>query len=83
MNREEIAKSIINIIGIQTGHENVEEKDNLSDDLIMDSLDKVECVIMIEKHFSIHVPDAQVEDGLKTVGDAVDIVEKLLKVKNN
>jgi len=78
MSREEILKSVSNILCVVTNHDHVEEKENLRDDLGMDSLDEIEVVIMIEKKFSIRIPDADVEDNIKTVSDIVNIVEKLL-----
>lgn len=79
MNRAEILRRVIQMIHIQTSLECIKEDENLSDDLGMDSLDLTEIVIRVEKEFSIHIPDEEVEEKLKTVGDIVDMVEKLLK----
>ena len=47
--------------------------------LDFDSLDTIELVIGLEDAFEIEVPDADVEE-LKTVGDAVDYLAKVLGV---
>jgi len=80
MTREEILKNVTNIVSIITHDEDIKETTHLWDDLHMDSLDKVEMVIMIEKEFLINIPDVQADD-IQTIYDLVNIVEKLLLAK--
>ena len=47
-------------------------------DLGADSLDLIELLTQIEDEHGIVIPDEEVE-GLKTVGDVVAILEKLVK----
>ncbi len=47
------------------------------EDLGADSLDLVELVMHLEEEFSIQIPDDDVEK-LKTVGDAVNYIQKKL-----
>lgn len=50
------------------------------EDLKADSLDIVEMVMKLEETFNISIPDEDVEK-LRTVGDAVAYIERLLKEK--
>jgi acyl carrier protein len=45
------------------------------DDLGADSLDTVEMVMAFEEEFNIEIPDEDAE-GIKTVKDAIDYIEK-------
>ena len=47
-------------------------------DLGADSLDTVELVMALEDEFGIDIPDEEVGE-IKTVGDAVNYIEKKLK----
>lgn len=47
-------------------------------DLGADSLDLIELLTQIEDEHGIVIPDEEVE-GLKTVGDVVSVLEKLVK----
>ncbi len=47
------------------------------DDLGADSLDLVELVMAFEEEFSIEIPD-DVQENIRTVGDAVTHIEKHL-----
>jgi len=71
------------IAGEQVGIavEAIRESSNLIDDLGFDSLDKVECLMEIEDHFGVDVPD-EVADDVRTIGDIVDGVIRLLGAKN-
>ncbi len=51
----------------------------LGRDLDLDSLDTVELTLGIEEAFGIEIPDAEL-DGLVSVQDAIDLVEKKLEV---
>ena len=50
---------------------------NFTTDLGADSLDTVELMMAFEKEFDMTIPDEEAE-GIKTVGDAIDYIEKQL-----
>ena len=52
----------------------VTEKADLAQDLGLDSLDTVELTVGLEEKLSIEIPDSDLE-GVRTVGDAVDMIE--------
>ncbi len=51
---------------------------NLRNDLGIDSLEEIEIVMNLEKHFNINVIDAEAEK-IRTVGDVVLLIEKTIK----
>lgn len=57
--------------------EKITEDANFFDDLNADSLDMVDLVTEMESEFDISITDEEVEK-IKTVGDAVDFIEKHL-----
>lgn len=50
------------------------------EDLGADSLDVVEIALAVEDEYSIEIPDDSAE-GINTVGDIINIVEKLVNIK--
>ncbi len=48
-------------------------------DLDLDSLDTMELTLGLEERFGVEIPDQELE-GLVTVGDAVDLIERKLSV---
>lgn len=56
----------------------IKPESNFSGDLGADSLDVVELMMEIEKDFNIKVEDGEME-GVKTVQDAVNLIETKLK----
>lgn len=60
--------------------EKVSYEADLVNDLDLDSLDTVELTLSLEERFSIDIPDDELE-GLSTVGDAVELIEKKLAVQ--
>ena len=57
--------------------DNILESHTLLGDLAWDMFDDVECVMEIEEHFGVSVPD-EISERAKTVGDIVDAVLMLL-----
>jgi acyl carrier protein len=53
------------------------KKESTFTDLGADSLDSVELIMGFEEEFGIEIPDEEAEQ-IKTVGDAVDFIEKKL-----
>jgi acyl carrier protein len=49
-------------------------------DLDLDSLDTMEMTLQMEERFGIEIPDQELE-GLETVQDAVNLIEKKTPVK--
>jgi len=58
--------------------EDIKPESNFTNDLGADSLDVVELMMEIEKDFNIKVEDTEME-GIKSVQDAVNIIEIKLK----
>jgi acyl carrier protein len=77
MNKEEIKDKIKGIIVDKNGVEPEQVTDNASfeTDLGMDSLDRVELLMEIEKEFKITIPDDEAEKA-HTLNDCVEIVER-------
>lgn len=78
---ESIESKVKGIIVEQLGvnAEEVTRDASFIDDLGADSLDTVELVMAFEEEFDAEIPDEEAEK-LKTVGDAIDYIEKKLKV---
>ncbi len=55
--------------------ENITMDSSFQDDLNADSLDLVELIMAIEDEFDLEVDDDEV-DKIKTVGDAVEYIQK-------
>jgi len=79
MERKEIEKRTLRVFKEQLGFTATDIKmtDAINEDLGADSLDEVEIVMAIEEEFGIEISD---EDAMKikTVGEAVDYLEKRL-----
>lgn len=80
MSREEIEVKVKEIVAEKAECEisEVNEQTNLEETLGMDSLDRVELLMEIEKEFGITIPDDDA-DKVITTKDCVDLVEKLKK----
>lgn len=77
MNKEEIKGKIKEIIVDKIGVEPEQVTDNASfeTDLGMDSLDRVELMMEVEKEFKIAIPDDEAEKA-HTLNDYVEIVDR-------
>jgi len=82
-NREEILEKVIQIVSEQMGVDKAEITADTSfvDDLNADSLDTVELVMELEDEFDMSIPDEEAEK-IKTVGDALEYVERQLEAKS-
>jgi acyl carrier protein len=60
--------------------EQVTRQTSFQEDVGADSLDIVELVMELEEEFEITIPDEQAEK-IKTVGEAIDYIERELKKK--
>lgn len=71
----DIEKKIIAIVceQLDVKTDDVSLEKTFTDDLGADSLAIVELVLALEEHFSIKIPDEEV-DNIKTVGDAVNYI---------
>ena len=80
MNREEIEAKVKEIVAEKAECEisEVNDQTNLEETLGMDSLDRVELLLDMEKEFGIFIPDDDA-DKVITTKDCVDLVEKLKK----
>jgi acyl carrier protein len=59
--------------------DDIEMGADLAGDLGLDSLDTVELTLALEQDYSIEIPDSDLE-GLSTVSDAVELIEKKVSV---
>lgn len=77
MNKEEIKGKIKEIIVDKNGveAEQVTDNANFETDLGMDSLDRVELTMELEKEFKITIPDEEAEKA-HTLNDCVEIVDR-------
>ena len=73
----EIKDKVIAIIvdNLNVDQAEVTNEASFTNDLGADSLDTVELIMEFEKSFNISIPDDQAE-GIQTVGDAIDYIEK-------
>ena len=80
MNREEIEVKVKEIVAEKAECEisEVNDQTNLEETLGMDSLDRVELIMEIEKEFIISVPDDEAVK-VSNLSDCVALVEKHLK----
>jgi len=78
-----IAEKVIQIVSEQMSVDKSEIKRETSfvNDLNADSLDTVELVMELEDEFDLTIPDEEAEK-LKTVGEAIDYIQKHLTVKS-
>lgn len=79
MNREEIMSKVIDIVveQLDVSRDQVSNETSFVDDLGADSLDIAELVMEFEDEFDLNIPDDQ--QGIKTIGDAVNYIEEQLK----
>lgn len=79
MDRDEILQKIKDVISDQIAidEDDIELDSSLEDDLDVDSLDLLQIVTAIEDEFNITIDDDAFE-SVKTVGDAVNYIEKIL-----
>lgn len=80
MTEQEIFEKVKEIIVAQTGESDaaVTLQANIKDDLNADSLDVFEVINELEDEFDIKIES---EDGIQTVQDLVDFVQKQLAAK--
>ncbi|MFO7735501.1 MAG: acyl carrier protein [bacterium] len=77
MERQEIYEKIVELASdkLSVDKEQIKEETSFTEDLNADSLDVVDFVMELEGEFDIEIPDDEVE-GIATVKDAVDYIEK-------
>jgi acyl carrier protein len=68
-----LAQIVNEIAGVPVG--DVSPEKSFIDDLDVDSLSMVEIATAAEDHFGVRIPDDDLKD-LRTVGDAVNYIEK-------
>lgn len=75
MTREVIFEKITIILKEGYGTNKVVITDDLNDDLYMDSLDRLEFIVMLEKEFTLkRLNDSEIED-LVSIEDCVNYIE--------
>ena len=81
MDRAEITQKVTDIVADQldVSKDQITPETSFVDDLGADSLDIAELVMEFEDEFDLNIPDDQ--QGIKTIGDAVNYIESQLKQK--
>ncbi len=81
MERAEITQKVTDIVAEQldVSKDQITAETSFVDDLGADSLDIAELVMEFEDEFDLNIPDDQ--QGIKTIGDAVNYIEGQLKQK--
>ncbi len=74
-----VRNRVFEVVATQLGGatDQFDEKSRIKEDLGADSLDAIELVMEFEEEFDIDVPDDDSEKVV-TVGDAVNLIERLL-----
>ncbi|MCL6623593.1 MAG: acyl carrier protein [Fimbriimonadales bacterium] len=77
MSDQEIFERVKKVVATVAGRkeEEVTPNSSFTEDLGMDSLDVVQCVMDLEEAFSIEIPDTDVEH-IRTVSDAVNYIRE-------
>jgi acyl carrier protein len=80
--RVSVEQKVIEIVceHLAVNKEQVSRKTNFIEDIGADSLDIVELIMELEEEFDIQIPDDQAEK-IKTVGEAIDYIERESKKK--
>lgn len=79
MTKEQIFENIDAIVEeTHCPESNIELETKFVEDLGMDSLDRADLVLNLEKEFNIEISDDQAEK-IESVGDAVDLIHKTLQ----
>ena len=83
MDRQQISKKVVGIVveQLDVTEDQVKEETRFVDDLGADSLDIAELVMEFEDQFDLNIPED--EEGIQTVGDAVNFIEQLIKKKDS
>jgi acyl carrier protein len=79
MEKKEVLLKVTNILKpefVGFGIE-VSDQSEFSNDLNLDSLDKVDIVMCCENEFDIHISDSMI-DGFKTIGNLVDHIHEMI-----
>lgn len=81
MDRQEILQAVKeHLAGRGIDADKVTPEAELLGDLDLDSLDTVELTLGLEERFGIEIPDSELE-GVTTVNDAIDLIERKVAVK--
>jgi acyl carrier protein len=81
VDKAEITQKVVDIVAEQldVSKDQITPETSFVDDLGADSLDIAELVMEFEDEFDLNIPDDQ--QGIKTIGDAVNYIETQLKQK--
>jgi acyl carrier protein len=81
VDKTEITQKVVDIVAEQldVSKDQITPETSFVDDLGADSLDIAELVMEFEDEFDLNIPDDQ--QGIKTIGDAVNYIETQLKQK--
>jgi acyl carrier protein len=81
MTRQEIEERVRKVLSEQLARDesDVTMEARFDEDLDADSLDLVEVVLALEEELGVNIPEEEME-GVKTVGQAVDLVATKLGV---
>lgn len=79
MDRNEIQDAVFDacVDLLKADRSGLSETTRFGDDLDADSLDLVEVVMSLEDRFGVSIPEDELE-GVETIGQAMDVVERRL-----
>jgi len=82
MDRKEIVEIINNFLieDIEADPENISETASLKDDIGIDSLDFVDIVVIVERHFGFKINPEEMA-GVTTLGQFYDYIEQKFNAK--
>ena len=73
---EKVRELVAEQLGIS--QDTIKLESNILEDLGADSLDVIEMLMTLEEEYGITIPDEQISQ-VKTIGQIVDLIEKLKK----
>lgn len=72
-------QKVLAVVAFQSGHDEVTRESKLHEDLELDSLDRIDLAVQLERTFNIDIPDEDVDrQELGVVGGLVDYIEARL-----
>ena len=83
MNRQELTAVVRQLLEKETGeqYDDLQESTKLRTGLNLDSLDMAGLVLHMESQFGISI-ETELLEGLNTIGDMLDVLEKKIAEKN-
>jgi acyl carrier protein len=83
MDRKELARTLLELLEEETGetYPDLEDATTLRDGLHLDSVDMVSLILHVEMRLQVPIDSSELQ-GVTTVGNLLDLLEKKLAVQN-